>query len=187
METTNNSMNVRTLNVEGDKDKKRKMAGEVTPDKKQRQGKIVLRGIDEIEPRNLLSTHPELYYVTMKGEIDLIYCDQGATEAFVYPVITKMFSVRSDDHTGKIHQRDLKEVTRVIAVASRRKSKELNEPEMKSGSARNETAKFKKCYFVRLKEYDDYVSENKEGKIKALEAIAKVNTVIHNCVCVNQM
>jgi hypothetical protein len=100
---------------------------------------LSLRGIDEIRPRNLLtSTDSEVYIEAIRGGFELIRFDKGLDgEGFVDP-LRKMLLSTSPGVLWKTH--------RIIAICARRISKEENVADItrdKGGKA------WKKCYFVR--------------------------------------
>jgi hypothetical protein len=126
-------------------------------------------------PKSFLSNPPEIMCRTLGGGIDLIWVDQGNTEAFINPFYTLYFpppgvTIKSNE---RIEQ--LKKHTNIFACVARRVSKEINDAEYKFSK---DNKKFKKSYFVRLK-----TKGAQEGKklYEALTTLRKVKEKQHLC------
>jgi hypothetical protein len=105
---------------------------------------------EDIEPRNFMVNNPELFCFDLLGNIQLISCDQGSNEGFIQLFTAMYFHTKKDDRDGQRRLHRLKEVTKIIAMVPRRKSRFQNEPVMKPpGKSDNGMVCFKKCYLVR--------------------------------------
>ena len=136
-----------------------------------------LKSLDEIVPKNLMNNHPELTCYDMAGGIQLVACDQGTNEGFIQPFTALYFHTRQEDRDATRKVAELRKATNVIAMVSRRWSKEKDEPVMKHpGKNDNGVVKYKKCYLVR---YLIPGGANNENDKRALQTIASVRTNNH--------
>jgi hypothetical protein len=101
--------------------------------------KFSFRGINEIRPRNLLSsTDSEVYIEGIRGGFELIRFDKGIDgEGFVDPIRKLLFSANPGALWKSYH---------IIAICARRVSKEDN---IAAVTRDKEGKAWKKCYFVR--------------------------------------
>jgi hypothetical protein len=108
-----------------------------------------LQGLDDLpDPISFMSNPIEMMCRTLGGGIDLIWIEQGSTEAFVNPFTSVYFTPPGVTKLRTEKLQALKKATRIFACAPRRVSKEANQPLYKFA---NEDKKFKKAYFIRLK------------------------------------
>jgi hypothetical protein len=155
----------------------------VTPDgpilqqlHRKRQWTDYLKRFVDVKPRNLMMNPCEAFVISMKGNLDLIYFDQGSSEAFVKPLIDILFYAGEDDAT--MSERDeLRQKTKIIAVVARRVSFDVDEPQYKTVKSDNTVnASYKKQYFVRYDARFSTVSEKKQN----LEAALRVRSVLRS-------
>jgi hypothetical protein len=146
----------------------------VTPNRNEigRKRDCVLRPFRDVRPRNLMSTVSEAYMISMKGNIDLLFFEQGVGEAFVHPLVDLLFPTRESDGR-KEERKKFFEDTKIIAVVPRRTSFEVDEPVLKSVANKDGTVqKYKMHYFVRY----DPSSSTLESKKKSLQAAVEVRS-----------
>jgi hypothetical protein len=126
---------------------------------------------EEIEPRNLMGNNSELFCLDLRGQIQLIWCDQGSNEGFLQPFSALYFHSNPNDREAQRKVQELRKITKIIAMVPRRKNRIENEPIMKPpGKGDNGVSRFKKCYLVRFCPLGS-CAEEKEA---ALCAIAEV-------------
>jgi hypothetical protein len=132
-----------------------------------------------ITPSYYVGNIPEFFLLRLQAGLELIYCDQGAGEAFLNPIIHTLFNVNSKDKVGIKMRNELQEKTHILCVASRRKSRQINEPITKpAGSGNNPTTNndssknFKKIYLLR---YCGTTGSTQQQQHTALEALAQVS------------
>ena len=146
--------------------------------KKTRNGSEKAHGmkeLDEIEPRILMGNNPEMYIAEAQGGLEFIYCDQGLSEGFINPFTVKYFHVNPEDRTGMNNLAKYKKITKIIAIAPRRKSATENEPAMKpAGKSDNQTVKYKKSYLVRYCP-EGSTSSEKHTALQAITDVSKGN------------
>lgn len=119
-----------------------------------------------------------MYLVQMRGPIELIYCNQGLNEAFLNPFMSMYFHSggSSFEEVGSRNTKnqviELRKKTKIIAAVPRRINLQTNEPEMKPGS-KNDTRRYKKCYFVSYTKDESERSDN--DRQEGLWAICNVS------------
>jgi hypothetical protein len=139
--------------------------------KKVRPSKYSLKLQEDVSVMNMMSNACEGYMISMRGNLDLFYVEQGQTEAFVNPVMELLFG-SSDIHNAKFQKEQLYKKSKIIAVVPRRVSLNVDEPQMKHGGTKADPdAKFKKHYFVSL---SDNAMESIDEKKERLEGILSV-------------
>jgi hypothetical protein len=138
-----------------------------------RASKYSLKLQEDVSLMNTMSNACEGYMISMRGNIDLFYVEQGQTEAFVNPVMELLFG-NSDMHNARFHKEQLYKRSKIIAAVPRRVSLLVDEPQMKHGGTKTDPeAKFKKHYFVSL---TDDATESVDEKKKRLEGILSVRS-----------
>ena len=156
-------------NIEGvsPEREKRSIDAIVTPSNdegrnKRNKSKFGFKAIDEVVPKNLMANACEGYMISLRGNIDLFYFEQGQTEAFVNPIVELLVGTKNDMHNWRIHKEQLSKISKIIAVVPRRKNRNEDEPEWKHIPRKlDPNAKFKKHYFVS---YDAMNSSKEEKK-----------------------
>ena len=140
---------------------------------KKRQSKYKFKEIEDVIPKNLMSNACEAYMISLRGNIDLFYFEQGQTEAFVNPVVELLLGKKSDMHNWEFHKKQLSDISKIIAVIPRRKRLEEDEPEWKYVASKlDPNAKYKKHYFVSF----DSKKSTHEKKKEQLESVLKVRS-----------
>ena len=156
---------------------KRSLETVVSPDddnggkKNKRQSKYKFKEIRDVTPKNLMSNACEAYMISLRGNIDLFYFEQGQTEAFVNPVVELLLEKKTDMHNWEFHKKQLSDISKIIAVVPRRKCLKEDEPEWKYVVSKlDPNAKYKKHYFVSF----DPRKSSPEQKKERLESVLKV-------------
>ena len=108
--------------------------------------------------------------ISLKGNIDLFYFEQGQNEVFVNPLVQLLFGENNKQgHSYMAKKEALLKTTNIVAVVPRRMNLQNDEPQWKINQ--NNKGKFKKHYFIR---FDPTLSPSKECKKKALQALVSV-------------
>lgn len=183
MEYTNHGVELALTSPDREK---RTSLGVVTPydndddGRKKRKTTYKFVKSEEVTPKNLMANACEAYMISLRGNIDLFYFEQGQTEAYVNPLVELLTTEKSDMHNWRVHKEQLTKMSKIIAVVPRRVSRAEDEPEWKFVATKlDPNAKFKKHYFVS---YDD-TGATKESKKERLEAMLKVRRTISNGYC----
>ena len=125
-------------------------------------------------PSYFLGTVPEMFVIELQGGIELIYCNQGNSEAFVQPLVNAFFQVPPENKTAVALRKELVEKTQILCVVPRRVSHKENVPQTKPAQ-NGTTTVYKKMYFVR---YPGYSLNNNETRRNVLETLADVSGMI---------
>jgi hypothetical protein len=118
------------------------------PPAKRKKIGFVMKTLDEVMPKSLVTSNSEVYIESMRGYIDLIWFDRHNEEAFI-DYLVKYFFPKSEDN--RIHgSRAVQKKLGIISMCPRRVSRHDNAPQMKQpGKNDGGIPKFKKAYFVR--------------------------------------
>lgn len=122
-------------------------------------------------PSNFLGTGPEFFMIRLKGNLELIYCDQGSNEGFLKGLMDTLFQVKPGNLAQEKIRDDLVAKTNILCVVPRRKSHSENVPQLKNAD-NGSAVKYKKMYFVR---YPGIAINNNVTRLGVLQTLASVS------------
>ena len=138
--------------------------------KRNKSSKYSFKKYKDVSPRNFMSSASGAYMISLKGNIDLFYFEQGQNEVFVNPLVQLLFGENNKQVHGYMAKKEaLLKATNIVAVVPRRMNLQNDEPQWKINQ--NNKGKFKKHYLIR---FDPTLNPSKESKKKALEALVSV-------------
>jgi hypothetical protein len=122
------------------------------------------------EPINLCGSHPEMFLESLAGNIEIVWCDDGAKEGFVDTFNKAYFNVDTTNAEAVRKASELRQKTGIFVACSRRISRHINKPVMKEGS---NGLSYKSTYYVRFAARNN--TDKEKEQLICLRAMAQVS------------